>query len=134
MKKSSFVLFAILLVLFSCDSGKEVKDEKTVKTDSTEVEVAKDESVLEEFNGDTLFIPQKFRTELDSAQYALLERLELCTGRLENDTLDAMNPPCDGRLFRFYQLNDELSKNELFLIEMKKGLYGNLDNKIVSLI
>lgn len=134
MKKFLFTALPILL-LWSCTNNTEInKENPTVEDDKENLNTSKEDlNKTDSFSADTLFVPKKFPKSISELDAQLLNELDLCTGQLINDSVDVFNPPCDGRLFRIFQMNDNIPANELIAIEILKDLYGNRDNKVVIL-
>jgi hypothetical protein len=138
MTKKIFLISTLSLFLLACgsdvDVSKDSDKEAKVKSDQVDsVEQSKESLRPDFFIQDTLFVPKKFDGELSKTEIEIIQKLGLCTGGKAIDSVDVMNPPCDARLFRMYQLNKNVPKTELFVLEIGKGLFGNKANKIVVL-
>lgn len=138
MTKNIFLISTISLFLLACGSDVDVSNEldKETKVKSDQIDsVGETKKSLRPdfFIQDTLFVPKKFDGALSPDDVEIIQKLGLCTGGKAVDSVDVMNPPCDGRLFRMFQLNNKVPKSELFVLEIGKGLFGNKANKIVIL-
>lgn len=131
--KKIIIFFSFTVLLIACENKATNQHNSEEKKQNKQHEDSIANQLSEVFVSDTIFIEKKFKKTLASDDAALLESLGLCAGALVNDSVDVFNPPCDGRLFRIFQLNDEIPKNELIAVEVLKDLYGNKDNKIVVL-